>query len=142
MARHRCGGRGTGRRIHDNGGVSDSLAERLVAGIAALDENAIAECFAADAAFRALIPPGLRERTGAKDTAALIAAWFRDSTELDLVEKRSDQVGDRIHIAYRFVGVEEGQPYVVEQHLNCLVTNEKIERADLLCSGFRPRPTS
>jgi hypothetical protein len=121
------------------GAVHDSLAQRLVAGIAALDEEAIAACFAADATFRALIPPGLRERTGAAPTASLIASWFRDSTELDLVDQRAGEVGDRMQIWYRFVGVEEGQPYIVEQHLSCLVGDGKIQRADLLCSGFRPR---
>jgi hypothetical protein len=119
--------------------VDDSLAQRLVAGIAAIDEGAIAACFAADAVFRALIPPGLRERTGAAPTASLIASWFKDSTELDLVDLHADEVGDRMQISYRFVGVEEGQPYVVEQHLCCIVGNDKIQRADLLCSGFRPR---
>ena len=29
---------------------------------------------------------------------------------------------------------------VVEQHLFCDVAGGKIERADLLCSGFRARP--
>ena len=119
--------------------MQESLAERLVAGIAAQDKEAIAACFAADAEFRALIPSGLRERRGAAETAALIAAWFGDSTELDLLEKQADEVGDRILIAYRFVGVEEGKPYIVEQHLTCTVSDEKIQRADLLCSGFRPR---
>jgi hypothetical protein len=119
--------------------VHDSLAQRLVAGIAAIDEEAIAACFAADAAFRALIPPGLRERTGATPTASLIASWFRDSTELDLVDQHDEEVGDRMQISYRFVGVEDGQPYIVEQHLCCIVGNDKIQRADLLCSGFRPR---
>jgi ketosteroid isomerase-like protein len=43
-----------------------------------------------------------------------------------------------VHIAYRFAGVEEGEPYVVEQQLYCTVADGKITRADLLCSGFRP----
>jgi hypothetical protein len=68
-----------------------------------------------------LIPPGLRERTGAPETAALIAGWFGDSTELDLLDVRADEIGDRSHIAYRFAGVEDGEPYVVEQHLYCVV---------------------
>ena len=113
------------------------LGERLVAGIAAQDEAAIASCFAGDAQLRALIPPGLREREGAAEAAALITRWFGDSTVLDLVESESGEVGDRLHIAYRFTGVEEGEPYVVEQHLFCVVKDELIERADLLCSGFR-----
>ncbi|MGH2933641.1 MAG: nuclear transport factor 2 family protein [Gaiellaceae bacterium] len=119
--------------------MRESVAQLLVAGITARDEAAIAACFADQAQFRALIPPGLRERTGASETAALIAAWFGDSTELDLLQTGADQVGDRFHISYRFAGVEEGEPYVVEQHLYCIVSDGRIERADLLCSGFRPR---
>ena len=48
-------------------------------------------------------------------------------------------IGDRVHIAYRFEGVEDGEPYVVEQHLCCVLAGDVIEHADLLCSGFRPR---
>jgi hypothetical protein len=117
--------------------VDSALCDRLVAGIAAQDEAAIADCFAREARFRALIPPGLRERTGAVEAGALIAAWFRDSTVLDLVDTEAAEVGDRLHISYRFTGVEEGEPYVVEQHLFCVVSDGKIECADLLCSGFR-----
>jgi hypothetical protein len=117
--------------------VDSALCDRLVAGIVAQDEAAIADGFAREARFRALIPPGLRERTGAVEAGALIAAWFRDSTVLDLVDTEAAEVGDRLHISYRFTGVEEGEPYVVEQHLFCVVSDGKIERADLLCSGFR-----
>jgi ketosteroid isomerase-like protein len=121
------------------GGVRNALSERLVAGIAAQDEAAIAGCFADDAEFRALSPPGLRERSGAFEAASLIAAWFGDSTVLDLDHAQTTQIGDRLRISYRFTGIENGEPYVVEQHLFCTVRHGKIERADLLCSGFRPR---
>jgi hypothetical protein len=117
-----------------------ALAEQLVAAIAAQDEAAIAACFAEDAEFRALTPPGLRERSGAADTAALIARWYGESTVLDLDDVRSEQIGDRLRISYRFTGVENDESYVVEQHLYCVVHEGKIARADLLCSGFRPRP--
>ena len=89
--------------------------------------------------LRALVPPGLRERSGATDAAALVAGWFADSTELDLVDSSAGEVGDRVHVSYRFEGVEEGEPYVVEHHLYCTLDERGlIERADLLCSGFRP----
>jgi SnoaL-like domain len=113
-----------------------TVAERLVAGIAAQDREAIAACFSPDAQFRALLPPGLRERDGAGEVAALIAAWFGDSTELNLDDSQVWSVGDRLHLSYRFVGIEEGQPYIVEQHLFCTIRDDQIERADLLCSGF------
>ena len=116
-----------------------TLGTRLVAAIAAQDLARIATCFAGDAQFRALVPPGLRERTGAPDAASLIAGWFADSTELELVASETKTVGDRLHVTYRFVGVEEGQPYIVEQHLFGTLGEGRIIRADLLCSGFRPR---
>jgi hypothetical protein len=107
--------------------------------LAAAPSPAIAACFAPGVEFRALVPSGLRERTGAADAAALVSGWLADSTELDLVESQSEEVGDRLHVAYRFEGVEDGEPYVVEQHLYCTLAGGAIERADLLCSGFRPR---
>ena len=107
--------------------------------VAAQDASAIAACLKREVEFRALTPPGLRERTGAADAAALVASWFADSTELDLVDSRTEEVGDRLHVAYRFEGVEDGEPYVVEQHLYCVLDGSVSERADLLCSGFRPR---
>lgn len=119
--------------------MNEALGTRLVEAIAAQDESALATCFTADVEFRALVPPGLRERTGAPDAAALITGWFADSTELDLVASETEEVADRLHVAYRFQGVEEGQPYVVEQHLYGTVRDGSIERADVLCSGFRPR---
>src|SRR6478736_9922232 len=112
---------------------------RFVAAVAAQDASAIASCFTPGVAFRALIPPGLRERTGAEDAAALVAGWFADSTELHLVESRTEEVGDRLHISYRFEGVEDHEPYVVEQHLFCELDGDVIGRGHLLCSGFRTR---
>jgi ketosteroid isomerase-like protein len=120
--------------------VPDALSERLVGAIAAQDGAAIAACFADGAEFRALSPPGLRERNGASDAGALIAMWFGDATVLDLAETQATEIGDRLRISYRFTGVENGEPFVVEQHLFCTVRDGKIEQADLLCSGFRVPP--
>jgi ketosteroid isomerase-like protein len=118
--------------------VDETIGTRFVEAIGARDRAALAACFAGDAQFRALIPPGLRERTGAGDAADLVVSWFADSTELELVAARAETVGDRLHLAYRFRGVEEGEPYVVEQQVYCAVTDGRIASASLLCSGFRP----
>ena len=120
--------------------MADDLGTKLVRAIAEQDEGTLRECFAPDAEFRALIPPGLRERSGAREAASLISQWFGDSTELHLLDSHSDEVGDRLHVSYRFAGVEDGESYVVEQQIYCTVGDGKVTRADLLCSGFRPRP--
>jgi ketosteroid isomerase-like protein len=118
------------------------VGTRLVAAVAAQDRAAIAACFAPEVELRALIPRGHRERSGAEDAAALISSWFEDSTTLDLVDSSAQEVADRLHVSYRFEGVELGEPYVVEQQLFCEISDGTISRADLLCSGFRPRPAA
>jgi hypothetical protein len=120
--------------------VERSIGNRFVEAVAAQDESAIAACLAPGVELRALLPPGLRERTGAADAAALVAGWFADSTELDLIESRAEEIGDRLHLAYRFEGIRNSEPYIVEQQLYCTVAGGVIERADLLCSGRRARP--
>jgi len=121
-------------------GVPTAVAPRLVEAIAAQDPAAIARCFTETAGLRALTPPGLRERAGSADSAALIAAWFADATVLELVESGTEEVADRLHVFYRFEGVEDGEPFVVEQHLYCTLADDgRIDSADLLCSGFLPR---
>ena len=118
--------------------MSDSLPERLVAAISAQDEAAIRGCFDPEAELRALTPNGIRERRGGAEAGALIARWFGDATVLDLEETRATEVAGRVHILYRFSGVEEGESFVVEQNLYCDVRDGLIARADLLCSGFLP----
>lgn len=118
--------------------MDEAIGSRLVEAIAAQDESAIAACFAPDAELRALVPRGLRERSGAQ-VPELVASWFADATELDLLASSVDRVEDRLHVAYRFHAVEEGLSYLVEQQLFCTLADGKIAHADLLCSGFRPR---
>ena len=119
--------------------TTTSLSATLTAAIAAQDGAAIAACFADHAEFLALTPPGLRERSGATEIAALIEGWFADSTELELVEETTAEVADRLHISYRLQGIEEGEAFTVEQQLYCSVEAGRITRGDLLCSGFRRR---
>ena len=41
---------------------------------------------------------------------------------------------------YRIRNREDGEWYLVEQHLFATVSGERISHADLLCSGFRKLP--
>ena len=121
--------------------MSDDIGTRFVTAVAAQDEAALRDCLLPDVQFRALTPPGLRERTGADEAAALITGWFADSTEFRLLDSHGDAIGDRLHVSYRLAGVEDGEAYVVEHQLFCTVSDGRIGRLDLLCSGFRPTAT-
>jgi hypothetical protein len=119
--------------------AAPTVGAKLVEAIAARDEAALAACFDPAVELRALVPRGLRERSGASEATALFAGWYADVTELRLVESQVEELSDRLHIAYRLDVVEDGQPYVVEQQLYCKVADGVIKRLDLVCSGFRPR---
>ena len=119
--------------------AAPAVGAKLVEAIVARDEAALASCFAPAVELLALVPRGLRERSGASDAAAQFTRWYGDVTELRLVDSRVEELSDRLHIAYRLDVVEDGQPYVDEQQLYCTVVDGVIERFDLVCSGFRPR---
>jgi hypothetical protein len=121
--------------------MPDDVGRRFVEAVATQDRTALAECFVPEVLFRALTPPGLRERTSAAEAALLVMQWFGDSTGLRLLDSQGYEVGDRLHVSYRLTGIENGEAYVVEQHLFCVVEEGRIARANLLCSGFRP-PTA
>src|SRR5689334_11874969 len=89
--------------------MADTLRAALVKAIAAQDATAIAACVTDGAQIRALVPHALHERTGGTETAALIARWFGDSTELDLIDSSSGEVGGKFYLSYRFHGIEEGK---------------------------------
>jgi hypothetical protein len=116
----------------------DTLGERLVAAIAAQDEAAIAACFAEDAEFRALSPPGLRERSAGADVGALIAMWFGDSTVLEVAETQTMQIGDRLRISYRFTGIENDEPFVRSEVIDGRPEQRIPEGKDPVGHGVRP----
>ena len=118
--------------------IGIELGQRYVAAVAGQDLQGLQACFVDGAVLRALIPPGLREREGAAEAAQLVHSWFADSDPLQLIDSSVEEFADRLHIRYRFQGTEEGDDYVVEQHLYGVVDGGKLTRADLICSGFRP----
>ena len=107
-----------------------------MAGIAAQDEAAIVSCFAEDTELTALTPNGLRERSGGAEAGALLARWFGDASVLEIDRAEDAGIAGRLHILYRFSGIEEGEPFVVEQQLYCDLRDGLIARVHLLCSGF------
>jgi hypothetical protein len=110
----------------------------LAAAIAAQDPARLRACFAPDVQFRALLPPGLRERSDAGETAELIGAWFGDSDPLELLDSTVEKVGDRL----QSIPGSGGWPALPRGAAAvCTLGEQGIESADLLCSGFRPSPS-
>jgi TusA-related sulfurtransferase len=119
-----------------------STGEAFVAALADRDFEKLEACFHPQVRFRALVPPGLRERNGSADAAAQLKAWFSEPDHMQLLQKEVYPVSERVHISYRFrEQYSDGETEVIEQHAFCDAREGLIESMDLVCSGFLPEPT-
>jgi hypothetical protein len=90
--------------------------------------------------FRALTPRRAWEANDDAETLALFQRWFDPQTEVEEIDDISSHaVGDRTHLAYRFLGHDDDGPFVVEQHVYFTDRDGRIDWMRMMCSGFRPR---
>jgi len=117
-------------------------AGSLLEGLAALDFAQLGGALAAAARLRALLPPGLREWTGAQEIADQFALWFGDTQDFDLVEATVGEVGGRLHLHWRLRLRAErlgtGWFTVEQQAYADTDDGGRIAQLDLLCTGYRP----
>jgi len=120
-------------------------AAQLVAGdfirlLAAQRFDGLKGQFAAQIRFRALVPSGIREASGADGAVGLLRDWFGDADTIRLAGSAVGTVGDRLSVRYCLQVHEAGCWYVVEQGAFVNVAGGRITAVDLVCSGFRPLP--
>ena len=119
-----------------------ALAGSFLEGLAAQDFARIGGALTADARLRALLPPGLREWTGAEAIADQFACWFGDTNAFELVEATVGEVGGRLHLHWRLRLCAErlgaGWFTVEQQAYADTADGGRIARLDLLCTGYRP----
>jgi hypothetical protein len=99
----------------------------------------LAELFSDDIFFRALIPSSLITSNDSEEVAKRINNWFYvdDSEKYEILNSKVEVLVDCLHIYYKRFETYKGTPYHVEQHLYCEVSDGKIEKLSLICSGFR-----
>jgi ketosteroid isomerase-like protein len=118
---------------------ASDVGAAFVAALGERDFARLAEVLAPDVRMRALVPPGPLEASGADEAAARFSAWFGNAEELDVLRAGSEDMGDRVHVSYRFRVKRPGESgTVIEQHLFCAIDDGRISALDLVCSGFRP----
>jgi hypothetical protein len=99
-----------------------ALAGAFLEGLAGQDFAKLGGALAPGARLRALLPPGLMERTGAEEIAEVFARWFGGTEVFDPVEAT----------------VGEGWFTVEQQAYADTDAGGRIARLDLLCTGYRP----
>ena len=132
--------------IHDHSAASVvpqfARAGSFLEGLAAQDFAQLGGALAPDARLRALLPPGLREWTGAEVIASRFAGWFGDTEDFDLVEATVGEVGGRLHLHWRLRLRAErlGAGWFTVEQQAYADTDEggRIAQLDLLCTGYRP----
>jgi hypothetical protein len=103
------------------------------------DFIALASCLHPDVRFRALVPPGPFDTTGAAETVSRFQRWFGGDDEFEVVDASIGQVGARIYLRWlvRMRSARNSDSgRLVEQHAFA-TAGERIESLDLLCSGFQ-----
>ena len=119
-----------------------ALAGSFLEGLAAQNFAQLGGALAADGRLRALLPPGLREWTGAEAIADQFACWFGDTQDFELVEATVGEVGGRLHLHWRLRLQAErlGTGWFTVEQQAYADTDEggRIAQLDLLCTGYRP----
>jgi hypothetical protein len=119
-----------------------SIAGQLLDAFTNRDFAAMSSCLADDVRFRALIPPGVVDVTGAEATVANFERWFGQHDHFDVIDASIGQIGTRLYLRWRINTATAGDAEsrrVIEQQLFA-TAGERIEVLDLMCSGFQLPP--
>ncbi len=110
--------------------------------LATRDYRQMASTLSRDVQFRAMLPPGPMDWSGADEVAGVFGSWFGDAQDFELLDGSVGEVGGRLHLSWRLrvrpapFGIGDGW-HVIEQQAYADAA-ETIDTLHLLCSGFRP----
>lgn len=116
------------------------LGHRFVAALAAKDAARLLAMFAREVDFHALTPGRSWEaRTGAAVVRdVILGKWFEPSDVIEQAEVvQTGMVGDRHSLSYRLLVSNGDGRFAVGQHVFYDITDGRITRIRVLCSGFR-----
>ncbi|MDQ3784890.1 MAG: sulfurtransferase TusA family protein [Actinomycetota bacterium] len=119
-----------------------AIAEAWLGRFSTGDFDGAAALFDPDVEMRALLPDGPHTYNGRKEVTGRLRWWFGSGDEVRSVHAEARAVGDRVELSYGFRilnAVEGAIPgwHLIEQRAFCDI-GTTIERADIVCSGFRP----
>ena len=118
-----------------------SVGGLLLEAIAARDFERLADCFAADASMRALLPSGPATLDGPDEIVAAFRRWFGGAEGFEVLDATVGDVAGRLQVGWRLrvhpTPRGDDRWHVIEQQAFA-TAGERIEAIDLLCSGFQP----
>src|SRR5262245_2192088 len=115
-----------------------ALGRNYVEALARRDFTGVAAYLHPQVAFQALEPSGLQETSDAAGALACLRGWFSAVDELTILQQTSDDSLGCLALSYRFLMHTQDDWQVVLQHAFCSVSDDRIKRLYLVCSGFWP----
>ena len=121
-----------------------TLGTRLADAIATKDEAALRALFSTPVTFRAVTPRRFWDAETPVGVADIVlGAWFGpDKRVTRVIAVETDTVGDVSRVGYRMAVDLDSGPTEVEQVAYFSEADGRITNLRLVCSGFRPVPTS
>jgi hypothetical protein len=110
--------------------------ERLLDAVTQRDFAGCSSCLAADVSFKALLPDASHDVATAREAAWLLAHWFDDAVQVDVVDRAVDTIAGRVSLRYRLRLEYQDGWYVWEQQGYCTTAADRIVAAELVGCGF------
>ena len=118
------------------------VGERFIDALIDGDFAGLGACLDEAVRMRALVPSGPREVGGRAAATDLLRRWFGEADTRLPMARTVEPLADRTHLSWRVRLHGAGGWRLIEQHAYADVTDGRISRLDLLCSGFHPEPAA
>jgi hypothetical protein len=122
--------------------VAAAVGRSLIDAVVAWDEPAIRTLLAEDLWFRALLVRDVIEHHDAGAAMEVLYSWYGSAYETELVHLSTEAVTTRERLTYRVrlrPAWDPGVWHLIEQTGYLRVTEGRISRLDLTCTGFHPQ---
>lgn len=119
---------------------TSELAAAFVEALARKDFKRVEALLHPQVDLRGLTPSRAWEAASAEEAIDdILRQWFEESDRIDeVVGIEHDDVADRHRVGYRFRGVNDEGPFVVEQQAYLSERDGRIGWMRIVCSGYRP----
>lgn len=117
-----------------------NVGKAFVNALADRDFERFRAVIADDVRFRLLLPKGPQAQSGVAETVESFVRWYGDVDELHLESSSVGTVAGRLVLMYRLRLLDADGWQVIEQHViaDLAPDGRRLDRIDLLCTGFLP----
>jgi hypothetical protein len=109
-----------------------------VEALADRDPARLTELLTEKVRLRALLPGGLVDLSGREALLGEFKRWFDGMESIRIADATAGPFSDRTLLHYELELAKGAERWIVAQNVVAIVTDGRLERLDLVCTGFRP----